>query len=235
MAAPHCVTVGTQTEAPRHADPLAMLLTRSQFSIGGLLSDPSFPASIPLIGPQTSTGHGNAMLAPLLPQSVLTCNREAPEGWDGKLSKEFEKTDESHPGALSHVLNDVADWRTPSLDEMSMARYVEARHALPAQATLHSTRFPLGGKQELSDSTLRVGVSSLLSSPGPLEPPGRNSGGRRREWTAMDKAKHSDACRKKDRLTLADKLRIIDLHASGKNQVMRVILPPHPVQSSSIR
>jgi len=227
-------TADAETQTPRHTDPLALLPTRSQFSVGGLLSDPSFP-NFPPFGPQTSIGHGNAMLAPLLPQNVLACNREAPEGWDGRISKDFQQTGESHTGALSHVLNDVADWRTPSLDEMSMARYVEARRALPAQAALDATRVSLDGKQGLTDTTSHVGASSLVFSPGPREPPGGNScknGGRRRKWTAMDKAKHSDACRKKDRLTLADKLRVINLHASGKNQVMHMILPLLSVQRS---
>jgi hypothetical protein len=173
--------VHAQTQTPRNADPL--LLTRSQFSVGGLFSHPSFPLS--RVGPPTSMGPGNAMLAPLLPQIVQTCNREAPEGWDGKLSKEFQETGESHSGALSHVLNDVADWRTPSLDEMSMVRYVEARCALPVQVALHSTRVSSDGKHELSDAT------------SPREPAGGNHGGRRRKWSAVDKAKHSDACRKK--------------------------------------
>ena len=48
------------------------------------------------------------------------------------------------------------------------------------------------------------------------------AGPQKKQWSFEDKAKYSDACRSKDRLTLADKLDIISIHASGKNQVQRL-------------
>ena len=46
----------------------------------------------------------------------------------------------------------------------------------------------------------------------------------KRKWTTEERLKHSTACQRKDRLTLADKLQIIYLHSSApatqrKNQV----------------
>ena len=104
----------------------------------------------------------------------------------------------------------------------SMAKCVEAGDSLPAPTASYSPSPSLQGKREHAGTPSTVDGndshnSSLVSSPS--MPGDSEHGARKRKWTEMEKEKHSNACRQKDRLTLADKLRIIDLHASGIHQV----------------
>jgi len=108
---------------------------------------------------------------------------------------------------------------SPCPSQGQQQRYISS--VCISQAALSPSPREDAGQRNLSCTPSTVGSAAPLSELSQLDwmPDCKQAQRSLKSWSAHERAKHSDACRNKQRLTLAEKLEIIALHSSGKSQV----------------